>query len=227
MMIRPITPLLLFVLVACSSPQPPASNPPTNIPQQEITLREPFTLKLNQSLTLKSAGLTITFLSVPSDQRCASCTASGNADVVLHLTLAGHADRNVTLQAFPVAHTYAEALPYTVHMLDLQPQRRYPPDSVDAASYEVTLVVDQPTITCSPQPDDRDGYLLKLCTYIQARHIDTRPADPTQYHIKRIEDREDNGRPVVWIFLNCCGLGDIAVIDKTSGEVIDFRHGAQ
>jgi len=226
-MIRQLTPLLLFVLVACASPQPRASNPPTSVPQQEITLLEPFTLKLDQSLTLKPAGLTITFIGVPSDQRCGSCTASGNADVVLQLALAGQAARKVTLQAFPVAHTYAEALPYTVHMLDLQPKRVYPPDSIDASSYEVSLVVDKPTISCRPQADDRDSYLLKLCIYIQARHIDVRPANPTEYRIKRVEDREDNGRRVVWVFLNCCGLGDIGVIDKTSGEVIDFRHGAQ
>src|SRR4029453_14423435 len=115
-----------------------------------------------------------------------------------------------------------EALPYTVHMLDLQPKRAYPPDSIDASSYEVSLSVDKPAITCRPQADDRDSYLLKLCTYIQARHIDVRPADPTKYRTKRVEDREDTGRGVVGVFLNCCGLGDIGVIDKTSGEVIDF-----
>src|SRR4051812_45264914 len=120
-MIRQITPLLLFVLLACAAPQPRASNPPTSVPKQEITLLEPFTLKLDQSLTLKPAGLTITFIGVSSDQRCGSCTASGNADVVLQLALAGQVDRKVTLQAFPVARTYTEALPYTVHMLDLQP----------------------------------------------------------------------------------------------------------
>ena len=49
----------------------------------------------------------------------------------------------------------------------------------------------------------------------------------TQYRIKRVEDRDDNGRRVVWVFLNCCGLGDIGVIDKVSGEVIQFRQGAQ
>lgn len=226
-MIRLIMPLLLFALMACSSPQLRASNPPPRAPQQEITPLEPFTLKLDQSLTLKPAGLTITFIGVPSDQRCGSCTASGNADVVLQLALAGQAARKVTLQAFPEARTYADALPYTIHMLDLQPRRLYPPDSIDASSYEVTLVVEKPTITCRPQAGDRDGYLLKLCTYIQAHHIDVRPADPTQYQIKRVEDREDDSRSVVWVFLNCCGLGDIAVIDKTSGEVIDFRHGAQ
>ena len=53
------------------------------------------------------------------------------------------------------------------------------------------------------------------------------PVDPTQYRIKRVEERDDNGRRVVWVFLNCCGLGDIGVIDKASGEVVEFRQGAQ
>jgi hypothetical protein len=30
-------------------------------------------------------------------------------------------------------------------MLDLQPTRRYPPDSIDASNYEVSLVVEKPT----------------------------------------------------------------------------------
>ena len=219
--------LLLFALVACASPQPDVSNPPTNVPKQDFRLLEPFTLKLGQSLALKDADLTITFVGVPFDQRCGSCTASGNADVVLRLAFAGQAARELTLQVFPIAHNYAEALPYTIQMLDLQPKRGYPPESIDTSSYEVTLRVDKPTITCRPQADDRDGYLLKLCTYIQARHIDVQPADPTQYRIKRVENRDDNGRRVVWVFLNCCGLGDIGVIDQTSGEVIEFRQGAQ
>src|SRR5215475_5613039 len=117
-MIRRITLLLLlFALVTCASPQPGANNPPTSVPQQELTspqpgannpptsvpqqefrLLEPFTLKLGQSLALKDADLTITFVGVPFDQRCGSCTASGNADVVLRLALAGQAARELTLQ---------------------------------------------------------------------------------------------------------------------------------
>ena len=220
--------LLLFALAACAPPGPGTSNQPTpTMSRQEFVLLEPFTLKIGTSFTVKDESLTITFVGVPSDQRCGSCTATGNADVVLRLALAGQAAKEVTLQAFPVARTYAEALPYTVHMLDLQPKRLYPPDSVDASRYEVSLLVEKPTITCRPQADDRDGYLLKLCTYIQVRHIDVQPADPTQYRIKHVEDREDNGRRVVWVFLNCCGLGDIGVIDKVSGEVVQFRQGAQ
>jgi hypothetical protein len=81
--------------------------------------------------------------------------------------------------------------------------------------------------TCEPRQDDPEGYLLKICVYIQEKQINVSPADPTRYQIKRIEEREENGRPVLWVFLNCCYLGDIAVIDKATGEVINFEVGAQ
>jgi hypothetical protein len=81
--------------------------------------------------------------------------------------------------------------------------------------------------TCGPRTDDPQGYLFKICTYIQEKQLDVSPADPTGYHIKQIEERQENGRAVVWVFLNCCYLGDIAIIDKASGEVIRFRVGAK
>ena len=81
--------------------------------------------------------------------------------------------------------------------------------------------------TCEPRQDDPEGYLFKICVYIQEKQIDVSPADPTGYHIKRIEEVEENGRPVLWVFLDCCYLGDIAVIDKATGEVISFQAGAQ
>jgi hypothetical protein len=84
-----------------------------------------------------------------------------------------------------------------------------------------------PPAACKPRQDDPQGYLFKICSYIQEKQINVSPADPTRYEIKRIEERVENGRPVVWVFLNCCYLGDIAVIDKASGDVIQFRVGAQ
>ena len=220
---------LLFALAACASPSatPTSSPEPTaTVSKREFLLLEPFTLKVGTSLALKGAGLTVSFISVPSDERCGACTASGNAEAVLQLTVAGQPAKEITLQVFPIARTYAEALPYTVHMLNLEPTRHYPRDVIDASDYEVSLVVEKPTITCRPQSDDPDGYLLKLCTFIQIRHIDTWPADPTKYRIKRIEERDENGHRIVWVFLNCCELGDIGMIDKVSGEVLGFRQGA-
>ena len=81
--------------------------------------------------------------------------------------------------------------------------------------------------SCHPRTDDPQGYLFKICTYIQEKQLDVSPADPTSYQIKQIEERQENGRTVVWVFLNCCYLGDIAIIDKASGEVIEFRVGAK
>jgi hypothetical protein len=80
---------------------------------------------------------------------------------------------------------------------------------------------------CEPRQDDPEGYLFKICLYIQEKQIDVSPADPTNYHIKRIEEHTESGREVLWVFLNCCYLGDIAVIDKATGEVIRFQVGAQ
>src|SRR5215510_14309788 len=80
------------------------------------------------------------------------------------------------------------------------------------------LLISFPSATCEPRQDDPDGYLFKICTYIQEKQLDVSPADPTRYHIKRIEKREEEGRAVLWVFLDCCYLGDIAVIDPASGE---------
>jgi hypothetical protein len=78
---------------------------------------------------------------------------------------------------------------------------------------------------CEPRPDDPTGYLLPICEYILANAIDVSPADPNRYAIKRLEERVEDGRPVVWVFLDCCYLGDIAIIDKQSGTVQSFRPG--
>lgn len=80
---------------------------------------------------------------------------------------------------------------------------------------------------CHPREDDPQGYLFKICTYIQEKKINVSPANPTEYRIKQIEERTEGNREVVWVFLSCCYLGDIAIIDKASGEVIEFRVGAK
>jgi hypothetical protein len=59
------------------------------------------------------------------------------------------------------------------------------------------------------------------------KYAKTLPADPNGYRIKRVEDRVEDGREVFWVFLDCCYLGDIAVIDKESGAVLSFRPGAK
>jgi hypothetical protein len=80
---------------------------------------------------------------------------------------------------------------------------------------------------CDPRPDDPTGYLQPICQHILANNIDVSPANPNGYRIKRVEARVEGGREVFWVFLDCCYLGDIAVIDKESGAVLSFRPGAK
>lgn len=84
----------------------------------------------------------------------------------------------------------------------------------------------RPSEPCPPRPDDTTGYLKKICLHVVNNQIKVDPANPAEYKIKRLEDRTENGRAVVWVFLNCCGLGDIAVFDKHTGELIKFQVGA-
>lgn len=85
----------------------------------------------------------------------------------------------------------------------------------------------RPATGCTPKPDDPEQYLARICEYIRANHIDVSPGDPDGYTIKAIDERVEDGRPVVWVFLNCCYMGDIAVIDKQTGAVIRFQIGPQ
>lgn len=80
---------------------------------------------------------------------------------------------------------------------------------------------------CPTQQADADGYLQKICTYLVTNGIDVTPGDPGRYAIRNIEERTQDGKPVLWVFLNCCHMGDIAIIDKATGAVIGFRASAE
>jgi len=80
--------------------------------------------------------------------------------------------------------------------------------------------------SCLPRDDDPTGYLVKICEYLLA-HRDTIRVlvDPNSYHIDSIERRTEAGRNVLWVRLDCCFTGDIAIIDPATDEVIGFSVG--
>ncbi|MDL1898653.1 hypothetical protein FBQ82_20605 [Anaerolineae bacterium CFX7] len=84
----------------------------------------------------------------------------------------------------------------------------------------------QSSAPCPPRPDDATGYLQKICLHVVNNKIKVAPANPAQYDIKKIETRTEDGRAVVWVFLDCCGMGDIAIFDKETGELKKFMTGA-
>lgn len=76
---------------------------------------------------------------------------------------------------------------------------------------------------CSPRPDDPEGYVVKVCEYLNERQIwvgrngDLRIAEFTETGME--------GRDVLVIWFACCGTGDSAAIDKETGEVIGYSLG--
>ncbi|NIO44902.1 MAG: hypothetical protein GTN36_05115 [Candidatus Aenigmarchaeota archaeon] len=79
---------------------------------------------------------------------------------------------------------------------------------------------------CIIKDPDPDGYLLKICEYLQ-EHKDTiiLNKNPSEYNIKEFEEGEYQGKNVLVIRLDCCYMGDLAYIDKETKEVIGFSPG--
>jgi hypothetical protein len=82
-------------------------------------------------------------------------------------------------------------------------------------------------INCQIQNPDPDGYLVKICKYLEENKnkIPISPAIPSKYNIERISEGSYQGREVFIIELDCCYMGDIAYIDKETKEVIGFELG--
>ncbi len=83
-----------------------------------------------------------------------------------------------------------------------------------------------PSVECRPRDDDPTGYLVLICQYLLA-HADTihTAADPDSYNIVNIEPRTEGGRDVLYVWLDCCFMGDYAIIDVETGEVVAFSPG--
>lgn len=99
-----------------------------------------FSLKLGQRATLED-GLAVTFVDVPTDGRCSSCTASYYAEIVLRLEPPRQAAAQVVLWSPPYSATPQVPSPYEIKYVGLQPQKVYPNDTLDVASYVLSIVV--------------------------------------------------------------------------------------
>jgi hypothetical protein len=85
--------------------------------------------------------------------------------------------------------------------------------------------IDFSQIDCQARADDPQGYLLSICEYILDNNINTSPADPSKLNILEIHEENRDGREVFVVFLDCCGMGDRAVLDAGIGEVLEYHLG--
>ena len=124
--------LFAMIIVGCTTPLPP--------PLIMAILGQPFALKMGQSAKFGD-GLLVTFENVPTDGRCSSCTASYYAQVDLRLTAPGKLPVAIALKTPPLSQVEGDASPYRIEFVKLEPQRQYPPDSLNRADYIVTVTI--------------------------------------------------------------------------------------
>lgn len=226
--------LLLTVLIAgCRLPftlPTLAGGPSTGGP---AAANDWASLKIGQYFKVAGSDVKITFVDVTEDSRCPSrvnCVWSGLATVHLTLAQPGKPDQTLLLSTIhgpdKTDRTIVDGI--GLRMLDLQPLAEQPDQPVAKADYVLrikawVIAAD----ACPERLDDESGYLTAVCHYLVNNGISVEPGDPATYTIRSTsEEKDESGRTIVWLFLNCCGMGDIAKIDKATGEVIDFQAGA-
>lgn len=195
-----------------------------------VSLDEPVTLAIGESLAVDGGKLT--FVAVPEDSRCPSqvaCVWTGQAVVQLKLAMAGSpvSELHLTTIHSPAKTTQTVQAGYVIELQALEPYPETPDRTIPQRDYRATLAISPlATADCPLRDDDPNGYLTLICRYIVDNGIDVKPANQADYQIKEIQETTEKGRPVVRVYLNCCGMGDIAVIDSETGEVLSFRAGA-
>ena len=76
---------------------------------------------------------------------------------------------------------------------------------------------------CSPRSDDPEGYVVKVCEYLNENQIWV--GRNKGLIVSGVMEQEIDGRVVVILLFSCCGSGDSASIDKETGEVIRYDLG--
>lgn len=74
----------------------------------------------------------------------------------------------------------------------------------------------------------RDGEMLyKICRYIVDNKLISKPANPCDFKVREIISDTLKGQPINRVTLTCCYMGDQALIDEYTNEVIGYIPGAK
>ena len=67
------------------------------------------------------------------------------------------------------------------------------------------------------------GYVVKICEYLNEEQMWV--GRNAGLVIAEITDEDLDGKEVIIVRFACCGTGDFAVIDKETGEVLEYILG--
>ena len=69
----------------------------------------------------------------------------------------------------------------------------------------------------------KDGEMLyKICKYIVDNKLISKPANPCDFKVREIINDTLKGKAIYRVTLTCCYMGDQALIDKQTDEVIGY-----
>ena len=140
---------LICILTACQ-PKGTSSSPVTG------TINEEITLVPGQSTAVTGTHLTVTFNSIPSDERCPSeieCAASGPVTISLSLQQGGRVSTDFTLQTFTEQNgrspnvqfegvtNRAEVGEYIIQILSVTPYPKNLTTKIDPSDYRISLLI--------------------------------------------------------------------------------------
>ena len=211
-----------FLLAACAPVV--TSGPPLTIQSDQ-----PVVMAVGDSVQID--GGTLTFSSVLEDSRCpsqVSCAWIGRAVLQFYLDTPDGQRHGFQLSTIhsPAKTTQAVQSGHVFDLYDIEPYPETPDRKIPQRDYRATVSVSPlATADCPLRDNDPNGYLTLICRHVVESGINVEPANPTDYTIKDSQESTQNGRPVVMLFLNCCGMGDRAVIDTETGEVLSFDTG--
>ena len=82
----------------------------------------------------------------------------------------------------------------------------------------------EPPHPCEPRDNDPNGYMIRICEYLNEAQLNLGTPWKTINMLSNQEE-EREGRRVIVVRMDCCGMGDRAIIDKETGEVLDYSLG--
>ncbi len=215
--------LACTLLLAACAPVVTSGPPPAIQPDQPVVLAVGDSAQID--------GDTLTFSSVLEDSRCpsqVSCAWSGRAVLQFRLDTADgqRHDFQLITKHGPAKTTQAVQAGHVFELQGLEPYPETPDRTIPQRNYRATVTVAPlATADCPLRENDPNGYLTLICRHVVESGINVEPANPAAYTIRDSQESNQNGRPVAMLFLNCCGMGDRAVIDTETGEVLSFDAG--
>lgn len=147
---------LLAQLAVLKTPVPtPVTRPATPVPsvtpirvegpETEAPLDHPFSLPLSQTVRLKEAGFTLTFLEVLEDSRCpklVNCVWSGQVRLTFQIQPKQAEAEQFELNTNPAQKQDVVSFAgYTIRLIGVDPYPESPDQPIPPAAYQATLLV--------------------------------------------------------------------------------------